>query len=57
MGQEYKKLADGSFEITTARLLLRAARDEDAQALNAAFKDPEVMKYWSDAPRGHGEAP
>jgi RimJ/RimL family protein N-acetyltransferase len=37
-------------EIRTARLLLRRARTEDAQALNAVFSDPLAMRYWSSVP-------
>jgi len=34
-------------ELTTARLLLRELREDDAQAINAYERDPEVMRYQS----------
>jgi RimJ/RimL family protein N-acetyltransferase len=33
-------------ELNTPRLLLRAAINEDAEAMHKAFSDPEVMRYW-----------
>jgi hypothetical protein len=33
-------------ELNTSRLLLRAAVQEDAEAMHEAFSDPEVMRYW-----------
>jgi ribosomal-protein-alanine N-acetyltransferase len=37
-------------ELSTARLLLRTLRDDDADALFAVFSDPAVMRYWSTPP-------
>jgi RimJ/RimL family protein N-acetyltransferase len=39
-------LADGKFALETPRLILRAARKNDAEALHLCFSDPEVMRYW-----------
>ena len=36
--------------IETARLRLRPRRVEDADAVHAVFTDPELMRYWSNAP-------
>ena len=38
--------SNGKIVLKTPRLLLRAARPEDAVALYEAFSDPEVMRYW-----------
>ncbi|KIW34781.1 uncharacterized protein PV07_01537 [Cladophialophora immunda] len=38
-------LEDGKVEITTERLLLRAAREDDVMGVYEAFSDPEVMRY------------
>lgn len=32
--------------LKTSRLILRAAREDDAAALFEAFGDPEAMKFW-----------
>lgn len=32
--------------ITTPRLVLRGAREDDAEPLYEVLSDPEVMKYW-----------
>ena len=37
-------------QITTPRLLLRAATAEDATDLYECFSDPETMRYWSSLP-------
>ena len=37
---------DEKVELNTPRLLLRAATDNDAQYMNKAFSDPDVMRYW-----------
>ncbi|ETN47030.1 uncharacterized protein HMPREF1541_01220 [Cyphellophora europaea CBS 101466] len=42
------KTPGGQVHLDTSRLVLRAARTEDAESLNEAFKDPEVMRYWSE---------
>jgi len=34
----------------SARLAMRAQRIEDAEALHAAYRDEELMRYWSSAP-------
>lgn len=47
MDDKCASLPDGMFELSSPRLLLRPARAEDALALNVAFSDPEVMRYWS----------
>lgn len=42
-----------SFETTslaTERLLLRALKPADAEAIFAMFSDPEVVRYWSSTP-------
>ncbi|KAL8376922.1 hypothetical protein RB595_007852 [Gaeumannomyces hyphopodioides] len=39
-----------TFQLRSPRLVLRAARDEDAAELYKAFSDPEVMRYWSTLP-------
>ena len=39
-------LEDGQVDITTQRLLLRAAREGDVPGVYEAFSDPEVMRYW-----------
>jgi RimJ/RimL family protein N-acetyltransferase len=39
-------LEDGRVEISTPRLLLRGAREDDVAGLYEAFSDPEVMRYW-----------
>jgi hypothetical protein len=39
-------LKGGNVELRSPRLLLRGARDEDAEALYEAFSDPEAMRYW-----------
>lgn len=39
-------LEDGKVEISTTRLLMRAAQDDDSTAVHDAFSDPEVMQYW-----------
>ncbi|OHD02123.1 MAG: GNAT family N-acetyltransferase [Sphingopyxis sp. RIFCSPHIGHO2_01_FULL_65_24] len=36
--------------LTTARLVLRQLRDDDAAALFPALSDPEVMTWWSSGP-------
>ena len=36
--------------LTTARLVLRQLREDDAAALFAALSDPEVMIWWSSGP-------
>lgn len=36
----------GKVYITTERLLLRPAKEEDAEALHEIFHDPTVMLYW-----------
>lgn len=36
----------GKVKITTERLVLRAAKVEDTEALYEALRDPAVMKYW-----------
>lgn len=44
---------DGVVELPTlesARLRLRTLEDRDVPALFEAFSDPEVMRYWSQAP-------
>jgi ribosomal-protein-alanine N-acetyltransferase len=43
-------LKDGTLELSTTRLLLRAARRSDAPDLHIPFSDPQVMKYWSSNP-------
>lgn len=44
-------------EVETERLLLRALRESDADALFAMFSDWEVMRYWSRGPwTDRGEA-
>jgi RimJ/RimL family protein N-acetyltransferase len=48
MPQVQSSLPEDTIEILTERLMLRKACDEDAEALNAAFSDPEVMRFWSD---------
>lgn len=35
---------------TTARLAMRAQRIDDATALHEAYRDAELMRYWSSAP-------
>lgn len=37
-------------ELLTARLRLRRARPEDAEALFEVFGDPRAMRYWSTPP-------
>ena len=37
-------------QLTTARLLLRRARADDAPALHRVFSDAETMRYWSTPP-------
>lgn len=37
---------DGKVRITTGRLLLRPALENDAEALYEAFHDRKVMLYW-----------
>jgi ribosomal-protein-alanine N-acetyltransferase len=37
-------------EIRTERLLLRRARPDDLHGLNAVFRDPQAMRYWSSTP-------
>jgi ribosomal-protein-alanine N-acetyltransferase len=37
--------------LETPRLLLRAWEESDAEALHAAFGDPETMRFWDSAPR------
>ncbi|KIW01846.1 uncharacterized protein PV09_06695 [Verruconis gallopava] len=37
-------------ELRTSRLLLRGAKDGDAQSLFECFSDYELMKYWSTLP-------
>jgi RimJ/RimL family protein N-acetyltransferase len=40
-------VADGDkVTITTSRLVLRGAREEDVESLYEVFSHPEVMKYW-----------
>ena len=39
-------------EIETARLRLRPARVEDAEALHAILADPVATRYWSTPPHG-----
>ena len=36
----------GKLHINTERLLLRPAKQEDAEALHEIFHDPTVMLYW-----------
>jgi ribosomal-protein-alanine N-acetyltransferase len=36
--------------LTTARLVLRQLREDDAPALFAVLSDPEVMTWWSSGP-------
>ena len=36
--------------LTTERLILRAAQEEDLASLFAVYSNPEAMKYWSNAP-------
>lgn len=36
--------------LTTARLVLRQLREDDAAALFAVLSDPEVMTWWSSGP-------
>ena len=36
--------------LKTQRLLLRAARPDDAEALHEIFKSAEAMRYWSSLP-------
>ena len=36
--------------IETVRLRLRPRRIDDADALHVNFTDPEIMRWWSDAP-------
>ncbi|EXJ75422.1 uncharacterized protein A1O5_02118 [Cladophialophora psammophila CBS 110553] len=38
-------LEDGKVDIKTQRLLLRAAKEDDAIGVHEAFSDPEVMQY------------
>jgi hypothetical protein len=33
-------------ELSSSRLVLRGAIGEDAEYLNGAFSDTEVMRYW-----------
>lgn len=47
MDDKSASLPDGMIELSSSRLMLRPARTEDALALNAAFSDPEVMRFWS----------
>lgn len=37
---------NGRVEISTSRLLLRAAQENDVDSLYGAFSNAEVMKYW-----------
>lgn len=39
-------VANGRVEISTSRLLLRAAQENDVDSLYGAFSNAEVMKYW-----------
>ncbi|KAK6365522.1 hypothetical protein LTS17_011241 [Exophiala oligosperma] len=41
---------NGRVEISTSRLLLRAAQENDVDSLYGAFSNAEVMKYWSTTP-------
>ena len=36
--------------LTTARLVLRQLREDDAAALFPVLSDPEVMTWWSSGP-------
>lgn len=44
------RLESGQVEISTPRLLLRSAREDDVQDLHEAFSDAEVMRYWYGSP-------
>lgn len=41
--------------IHTKRLLLRAARHNDLEALHKIFADPETMRYWDSPPHSHDD--
>ncbi|KMW56663.1 acetyltransferase, GNAT family [Candidatus Rhodobacter oscarellae] len=41
--------------LTTKRLVLRAAREEDLAPLFAIFSDPRAMRYWSSPPHKNAE--
>jgi RimJ/RimL family protein N-acetyltransferase len=40
------QVANGRVEITTDRMILRTATQQDVASLHEAFSDPEVMRYW-----------
>lgn len=46
MATKITNVDGGKVEIQTTRLVLRAAKAGDELALNTAFSDPEVMRYW-----------
>jgi RimJ/RimL family protein N-acetyltransferase len=43
---QINRFDNGQIEIMTARLLLRAAMDNDVEGLHEAMSDPEAMRYW-----------
>jgi RimJ/RimL family protein N-acetyltransferase len=46
---------DGKVQISTARLLLRPAEENDAESLYDILGDPKVMAYWySNSDRKEG---
>ncbi|HVF94688.1 MAG TPA: GNAT family N-acetyltransferase [Sphingomonas sp.] len=42
--------ADGPRVITSARLIMRPVQPTDAAALHEAYRDPDLMRWWSSAP-------
>ena len=50
MATGIKQLDNDKVEIETSRLQLRGAVDGDEEALNEAFSNVEVMRYWSVSP-------
>jgi [ribosomal protein S5]-alanine N-acetyltransferase len=42
--------------ITTPRLVLRWASEDDVDAIYDVFSDPQVMRYWSSGPLANREA-
>lgn len=44
-----------AFSITTKRLVLRAPRPNDLDAMFAVYRDPRAMRYWSTTPHASKE--
>jgi len=50
MMAQISHLPSGQIIISTKRLLLRGALESDVESMFRVLRDPEVMRYWSEAP-------